>query len=136
MWLSHPKFPNIMCDAWNSLVKLANMMTTFAEKVRVWNKKVFGNLFHRKKRVVARIRGIQAAFSTNPSHFLVGLERDLRLDFTEISKLEEEFWAMKSRITWLVEGDRNTSFYHSSALVCRRRNCITRMKDRAGNWIQ
>ena len=54
----------------------------------------------------------------------------------EIWKLEEELWAMKSRITWLVEGDRSTGFYHTSALVCRRRNQITCMKDRAGNWIQ
>ena len=64
------------------------------------------------------------------------LERDLRKKFTKILKLEVELWAMKSRITWLVEGDRNTSFYHTSTLVRRRRNRITCMKDRAGNWIQ
>ena len=43
---------------------------------------------------------------------------------------------MKSRITWLVQGDRNISFYHTSALVRRRRNCISCMKDSVGNWIQ
>ena len=64
------------------------------------------------------------------------LERDLGKEFMEISKLEEELWAMKSQITWLVEGDRNTSFYHTSALVQRRRNRITYMKDRACDWIQ
>lgn len=43
---------------------------------------------------------------------------------------------MKARITWLVEGDRNIGFYHTSTLVYRRRNRISCMKDRAGNWIQ
>ena len=43
---------------------------------------------------------------------------------------------MKSRITWLVQGDRNTSFYHTSALVRRRRNRISCLKDSVGNWIQ
>ena len=42
---------------------------------------------------------------------------------------------MKARILWLVERDRNTSFYHTSALVRRRRNCILCMKDRMGNWL-
>lgn len=35
-----------------------------------------------------------------------------------------------------MEGDRNTGFYHTSALVRQRRNRISCMKDRAGNWIQ
>ena len=72
----------------------------------------------------------------NPNNFLVDLERDLRAEYHEIAKLEEEFWAMKSQITWLVEGDRNTSFYHTSTLVHRRRNRISCMKDSVGNWIQ
>ena len=42
---------------------------------------------------------------------------------------------MKSRILWLVEGDRNTSFYHTAALVRRRRNRIVCMQDKMGNWI-
>lgn len=42
---------------------------------------------------------------------------------------------MKSRITFLIEEDRNTSFYHTSTFVWRRRNHITGMKDRVGNWL-
>lgn len=42
---------------------------------------------------------------------------------------------MKSRITWLVEGDRNTGFYHTSALVHHSRNRINGLKDNMGNWL-
>lgn len=42
---------------------------------------------------------------------------------------------MKARILWLVKGDRNTSFYHTSALVRRKRNRILCMKDRVGNQL-
>ena len=42
---------------------------------------------------------------------------------------------MEARILWLVEGDRNISFYHTSAFMRRRRNCILCMKDRMGNWL-
>ena len=36
----------------------------------------------------------------------------------------------------LVEGDRNTTFFHASALVRRRRIRIFGMKDRMGNWLE
>ena len=34
----------------------------------------------------------------------------------------------------MVKGDRNTTFFHNSALIRRCKNCITCMKD-IGNWI-
>ena len=80
-------------------------------------------------------RGAQIALSNNPNNFMSCLEQELRTELAEVSKLEEEFWAMKSRITWLVKGDRNTSFYHTSALVRRSRNCINCLKDNKGNWL-
>ena len=88
-----------------------------------------------KRRILARLRGIQENLSFRPNDFLVDLERKLRIEYVEVTKLKEEFWAMKARIRWLVEGDRNTAFYHMSALVRRRRNCILCMKDRVGNWL-
>ena len=73
--------------------------------------------------------------SLRPNAFLVDLERKLRFENAEVAKIEEEFWAMKARILWLVEADKNTSFYHTSALVRRKRNRIICMKDRMGNWL-
>ena len=110
-------------------------MRSFSEKANSWNCTHFGNLFQKKKRILARLKGIQESLAVCPNDHLINLEKMLRSDFAEVAKLEEEFWAMKSRILWLVEGDRNTSFYHTAALVRRRRNRILCMKDRIGNWI-
>lgn len=60
----------------------------------------------------------------------IDLEGKLRLEYAEVAKLKEEFWAMKARILWLVEGDRNTFFYHTSALVLWKRNHIF-----CSNWL-
>jgi len=48
---------------------------------------------------------------------------------------EEEIWALKSRVNWLVQGDRNSNFYHVSTLVRRKRNRILAIKDSVGEWI-
>ena len=99
-------------------------MRSFFEKANSWNSTHFGNLFQRKKRILARLKGIQESLAVCPNDHLINLEKMLRNDFAKVAKLEEEFWAMKSRILWLVEGDRNTSFYHTITLVRRRRNRI------------
>jgi len=48
---------------------------------------------------------------------------------------EEDLWALKSQINWMIQGDRNTSFYHVSTLVRRKRNQIMAIKDTYGEWI-
>ena len=90
---------------------LSQAISNFETKAKEWNKNVFRNLFYRKKRVIARLKGVQLALSRNANAFLVGLKKDLKAELNEISKLEEEFWAMKAHITWLVEGARNNFFF-------------------------
>lgn len=68
-----------------------------------------GICFIRKRIILARIKGIQENLLVRPNSFLVDLERKLRWEYVEVAKLEEEFWAMKARILWLVEGIRNTT---------------------------
>ncbi|XVF45254.1 hypothetical protein PTKIN_Ptkin02bG0190400 [Pterospermum kingtungense] len=40
---------------------------------------------------------------------------------------EEQRWQQKSRSKWIVEGDRNTSFFHGMANMRRRRNSINQL---------
>ncbi|TYI08987.1 hypothetical protein ES332_A09G039800v1 [Gossypium tomentosum] len=42
---------------------------------------------------------------------------------------EEKYWAQRSRIQWLKEGDRNTRFFHVRATNRRKKNNIPRLKD-------
>ena len=126
----------ILCETPEQiLVHYRILSPGFTDKAKVWNRDVFGNLFHRKKCTLARLRGAQIALSNNPNNFLSWLEQELRTELAKVSKLEEEFWAMKSHITWLVEGDRNIGFYHTSALVHRSKNRINCLKDNMGNWL-
>ncbi|KAL0016490.1 hypothetical protein SO802_003559 [Lithocarpus litseifolius] len=88
MWLSHPTFLSIVKEAWSGQTGLSSAIATFVDKAKIWNKNIFLNLFHRKKRLLARLRGIQVALSTRPKSFLVELERQLRSEFHDVSKIE------------------------------------------------
>lgn len=81
------------------------------------------------------MNGIQRALAINPYPSLIHLESQLLKDLDVVCGQETELWALKARINWLVLGDRNTSFYHISALTRRKRNLITSVKNGAGDWI-
>ena len=57
----------------------------------------------------------------------------MREEYWEINQQEEEFWFVKSRYNWLIQGDKNTMFFHTSALVRRKRNRISCFMDSMGN---
>eukprot|EP00253_Pinus_taeda_P014499 PITA_14499 len=49
----------------------------------------------------------------------------LILDWANLCKQEEIFWRQKSRVQWLKEGERNTSFFHRSTIANRTHNRIS-----------
>ena len=57
MWLLHPDFHRIVREAWPEGVPLKVATTVFTRKARKWNYEVFGNLFVRKKSVLAKLNG-------------------------------------------------------------------------------
>ena len=67
----------------------------FIERVMVWNREVFGNIFQRKKRVLARLRGIQKALETHSTCRLRALELELREELENILFQEEVYWKAK-----------------------------------------
>ena len=91
MWLFHTSFSDIVRDAWANPSSLLHTVSKFTNKAKVWNRNVFGNLFHWKKCILARLRGVQIALSNNPNNFLVRLEQELRTELSEVSKSEVEY---------------------------------------------
>jgi hypothetical protein len=42
----------------------------------------------------------------------------------------------RSRANWLMQGDRNTLFFHQFATARRKKNLIKKLKDANGNWVE
>ena len=69
----------------------------FIEKIKAWNRDDFGNIIHRKKRILARLGGIQKALESYPNSNLTQLELELKRDLERIMTQEEILWFQKSR---------------------------------------
>ena len=77
MWFNDPSFPELVRSYWRCFpnnVPLA--IKDFSSKATLWNHHCFGNLFHHKKRLLARLNGLQKAISLHPTEALLRLDMD------------------------------------------------------------
>ena len=135
-WLSHNEFPVLVREAWSGQDPyLPDAISVFTSKALRWNKDVFGNMFTRKKIIMARLLGVQKALASCPNPFLINLQNKLNDEYNLILQLEEELWAMKARTDWIIHGERNTTYSHMSTLVRRSRNIISSILNDNGEWV-
>ncbi|XVF27194.1 hypothetical protein REPUB_Repub14bG0086100 [Reevesia pubescens] len=133
-WLAHDTFKELLQMNWLSEDPLHDSLLSFQEVVSKWNKEVFGNIFKKKRRLLARIQGVQKALEVHANSFLYRLEQRLVSDYNEVLFQEELLWFQKSRSNWVQFGDRNTSFFHTTTIVRRHRNRIITLKKGDGSW--
>ncbi|KAL4632625.1 hypothetical protein ACB092_04G064900 [Castanea dentata] len=134
-WLSEPSFLVVVLSAWNQAHSLKKATNNFVIEVKRWNKDHFGNVFSKKRRIMAQLNGIQKAISSRPSSNLLEIEKQLQRELEIILDQERDIWALKSKVKWMIQGDRNTSFYHMSTLVRRSRSRISAIKNSVGDWL-
>lgn len=136
LWIEHPQFREFFVNNWalnnNDFIR---GRSSFLDKVKSWNSNVFGNLNKQKKRLIARLNGIQIALANKHSNFFYNLEKNLLLDLKDIFNKERIIWAQKAGLNWRKYGDYNTRYFHVLATVRKTRGKILTLKNEVGNWI-
>jgi hypothetical protein len=135
-WATHENFRQLLQENWIRGRDFVDLLSNLTNNLKVWNKEVFGNIFKRKKELLARLNGIQNSPNYGYSNFLENLENELQHQLTTTLYQEECLWYQKSRGKWITDGDRNTKYYHSKTIVRRRCNKIVSLRSGAGEWIE
>lgn len=92
--------------AWSQENHLKEAISRSEKEAIGWNKHHFGNIFVKKRNIMARLNGIQHSLARCPSTSLIELKKMLQKDLDLILNQERDLWAMKSRINWLVQGGK------------------------------
>ncbi|KAL8141026.1 hypothetical protein V2J09_007047 [Rumex salicifolius] len=135
-WTLSDNFKDIVSTSWSrENTPLSSCLSRLTEDLQTWNRRSFGNVFHKKRKLLARIEGVRRKLCVNPSSRLLILERHLCREFDVVLEQEQLIWFQKSRAKFLIEGDRNTRYYHLSTVVKRRANKILGLLDTEGQWV-
>ncbi|XVF31294.1 hypothetical protein REPUB_Repub16aG0133600 [Reevesia pubescens] len=96
-WLTHDSFSSFIEERWRKDESLHENLKAFTPAIKEWNTSVFGNNFTRKKKLLARLEGVQRNLETRPNKFLYKLENELLVEYNEVLMQEELLWFQKSR---------------------------------------
>lgn len=105
-------------------------MESMTQILLEWNRSAFGNIFRRKRLLLASC-GVQKILAKSNA------QRPINLDAKHLDETlkQEEMSFQKSREEWIKSGDLNTKFYHAATMIRRRRNRIEALKNDSGTWI-
>ncbi|WJZ84046.1 hypothetical protein VitviT2T_003674 [Vitis vinifera] len=142
MWLKVEGFKELVCSWWQGIevrgsgsYKLATKMKEVKQKLKVWNREVFGKLETNKSLALQQVEFWDREES---GRILIVEETELKKEAKDNYRkwviMEETHWRQLSREIWLKEGDRNTGFFHRMASAHRRNNQLERIKIN-GEWL-
>ncbi|GMI67469.1 hypothetical protein HRI_000416200 [Hibiscus trionum] len=134
-WQDFDDFIPLLQNSWSANLSLNENIKNLKGNLSQWHSRRFGDLGKRKKRIIARLRGIDRALGVRHSASLYELEKSLKAELDDILAVEESMWRQKARCYWVSDGDRNTKYYHAIANGRRKRNSILCLKDDSGTWV-
>ncbi|KAK8611992.1 hypothetical protein V6N13_132026 [Hibiscus sabdariffa] len=133
-WTLHHDFNRLVKENWDSSLPIAYTIDLFVSAAKVWNRDIFGIIGKNKRILMARLRGVQRSLGQRRTRSLLKLESKLLQDLEMTLDQEEQLWKQKSRTDWINFGDRNTSYYHSKAVIRKRRKKIRMLKIDEDMW--
>lgn len=90
-WTTHDSFADLLKTGWRSSSNFITALDNLTLKLKDWNWEVFGSIFQRKNRVLARLGGVQKHLNGGHNSFLINLEKTLLKEYNQILQQEEIF---------------------------------------------
>ena len=143
-WTEHPSFMENIQNWWNqTTIRSDNIMYIIQQKLKIiktnlkqWNKDTFGNIFQAKRELEEKMANLQQTLITEgPTEERNTQESTMQRQWEERLKQEETLRRQKSRVQWLKQGERNTSFFHKSTIQNRAFNRILSLKTADGDQV-
>ncbi|XP_057790955.1 uncharacterized protein LOC131008071 [Salvia miltiorrhiza] len=136
MWLTHQDFREFVKASWHAnisincpLLKVMVKLKRLRSSLKSWNKEVFGHVDVDINQMQMDLERIQTRISTegySDTLFDEEVEAQARLSTKLLRK--DLLLKQKSRIRWLNDGDRNTSFFHNSIKARKKQLHIPQLR--------
>ena len=135
-WLLQKGFYKIVEDVWNKRVKGLNAMEVWQNKIRRlrqflrgWAKNISGRNKKEKMELIRKTDDLdKKAESTFLSQQEIELKHKMKDRLVSLLREEEIYWYQRSKSTKLLQGDRNTKYFHLIANGKHRKTRIFQLE--------
>lgn len=103
----------------SGLKKLWEKLYRLRQYLGWWNKKVFGNLFHKLQEEEKRVILVDQVYQADSIDQNIAKIRKASTDYQNLLNVEESYWKQQAHCKWITEGDSNTKLFHN--MVKRKR---------------
>ncbi|KAL5804943.1 hypothetical protein ACOSQ3_031743 [Xanthoceras sorbifolium] len=134
-WLKDEECYSVICTAWGGFDSetsgrgLRDKLVLCADRLENWSKVKFGSL----KKAIDRKRGeINLLYDRKQSEQVLNAIKCRERELESLLSKEELYWKQRSRVDWLLAGDKNSKFFHRRATARKKKNQISSLLDNRG----
>ncbi|KAL4302002.1 hypothetical protein GQ457_10G000840 [Hibiscus cannabinus] len=132
-WLLEQDCEEIIQQFWNSSTDpLPKKLENLGKELQSW-----GSLKRKRRRESKAVleSRLHALEDDDPDDDNLAELIEVKLGLNIEADKEERFWEQRSRVNWLLKGDKNTSFFHNFASTRRKTNNIAEIVGTDGNVV-
>ncbi|KAL4369179.1 hypothetical protein GQ457_05G022160 [Hibiscus cannabinus] len=131
-WAREPDCISMVQSLWaHSTGSFSDRLATICEGLRHWQCTKRATEWERIPRLKSEINRLSSRrLSPQGLEVLLAAKGEL----SHLLKVQEAYWAQRSRVLWLSAGDQNTSFFHAKASTRKKKNAIMGLYDCNGYW--
>ncbi|KAE8725015.1 hypothetical protein F3Y22_tig00009023pilonHSYRG00105 [Hibiscus syriacus] len=107
----HPQFSQLIWDKWRHRSNITKSLNN------LWNSEVYAHIIQEKNKLKRSLATIQADLDRNGNDQLIAIKMDILSNLEDALNHEEPLWYQKSSCQWITEGDQNTKYFKSWALI-------------------
>ncbi|KAJ8426349.1 hypothetical protein Cgig2_023881 [Carnegiea gigantea] len=114
-----------------------NKLKKIKLELKTWSKSTFGNFKHKLQCNADKLLQIEQKLALQPHsarlnnwHYRLIKQRE------KMHLFNENYWGKLPRKEWLVNGDRNSRYFHRVMKARKSRSSIVKIKDSSGVWIE
>ncbi|KAL0920848.1 hypothetical protein M5K25_007863 [Dendrobium thyrsiflorum] len=143
MWIQHIDFLKVVKSNWSAplspdnsikgMVRLWFKFKRLKQFLSWWNKNCFKNIFANIAEMEKEVCRLENVILSDPSFMNdLNLAKDNLIKFQD---MEETYWKQKASSKLIMEGDRNTKYFHSLVSKKKSLNYIKKVRDVNGDWL-
>ncbi|KAL5783938.1 hypothetical protein ACOSQ2_006330 [Xanthoceras sorbifolium] len=134
-WLKDEECYSVICTAWGGFASdvsgrgLRDKLVMCADRLENWSKVKFGSL---KKAIDRKRCEINLLYDRQQTNQVLNVIKTRERELESLLSKEELYWKQRSRVDWLLAGDKNSKFFHRRASARKKKNLISSLLDGRG----